>query len=187
MATARQQLLWTAIELDGQEWTLIGSERGLCRVIFPHESLEHFRGWTDKVAPGARLQQDEGAFERMGGVPAKLRAYFAGEAVSFADVPLDLIGTDFQRAVWQALGEVPYGQTRTYGDIARAVGRPQAVRAVGMANGANPVPVLLPCHRIIGADRKLTGFRGGLAMKRRLLELERIEGVVDGGHARFEF
>jgi methylated-DNA-[protein]-cysteine S-methyltransferase len=116
-----------------------------------------------------------------------LRAYFRGERVSFAEVPLDLIGTEFQREVWTALGDVPYGETRTYRDIAVAVGKPQAVRAVGAANGANPVPVLLPCHRIVGADRRLTGFRGGLAMKRRLLELERIEGVADGGHARFQF
>lgn len=117
-----------------------------------------------------------------------LQSYFAGDKVAFTDtIPLDLIGTAFQQQVWTELGNVPYGETRTYGDIAAAVGRPSAVRAVGAANGANPVPVLLPCHRIIGANRKLTGFRGGLEMKRRLLDIEQIEGVTNGGHARFNF
>ena len=87
--------------------------------------------------------------------------------------------------MWKELGRVPYGEVRTYGDIAAAIGRPTAVRAVGAANGANPIPLLLPCHRIIGANRKLTGFRGGLELKRRLLDLERIEGVTDGGMSGF--
>jgi methylated-DNA-[protein]-cysteine S-methyltransferase len=183
---SRKRIVWTKLDLDGKEWALIATDRGLCRVVFPHEGLEGWLPWLERVAPGVRAAEDREAF-RQWGVDELLRAYFRGERASFAEVPLDLIGTEFQREVWTELGKVPYGETRTYRDIAAAVGRPQAVRAVGAANGANPVPVLLPCHRIVGADRRLTGFRGGLAMKRRLLELERIEGVEDGGHARFRF
>jgi O-6-methylguanine DNA methyltransferase len=182
----RERIAWTKLELGGQEWLLLATERGVCRVVFPHEGLERWRSWIERAAPGAVLAEDAAAVRRTG-VVERLTAYFCGERVTFEDVPLDLIGTPFQQAVWTALGQVPYGETRTYRDIAVAIGRPQAVRAVGAANGANPVPVLLPCHRIVGADRKLTGFRGGLAMKRRLLELERIDGVEDGGHARFRF
>lgn len=182
----RHNLYWSRIELDGRAWTLVATERGLCRVIFPHEGLAHWQPWLNRVAPGVQPVRDAETFRRLG-VPELLKAYFRGERVSFEGVPLDLIGTGFQQTVWTALAKVPYGEARTYGDIARAVGKPLAAQAVGTANGANPVPVLLPCHRIVGADRKLTGFRGGLAMKRRLLELERIEGVEDGGHARFEF
>lgn len=182
----RHHAFWTTIELDGREWTLIATDRGLCRIVFPHEGLETWRPWLERAVPGISVAEDEEPFRRMG-VTELLQAYFRGERVSFEEVPLDLIGTEFQRAVWTALAQVPYGETRTYRDIAVAVGRPKAVRAVGAANGTNPVPVLLPCHRIVGADRKLTGYYGGLAMKRRLLELERIEGVEDGGHARFRF
>ncbi|MFM1652899.1 methylated-DNA--[protein]-cysteine S-methyltransferase [Brevibacillus sp. B_LB10_24] len=182
----RTQLLWTRLELDGRNWLIMATEGGVCRIVFPHEGLEDWRGWAKRVAPDAEPKEDMAAVQRTG-VIDRLRAYFAGERVSFKEVPLDLIGTPFQQQVWTALGNVPYGETRTYRDIAEAVGRPKAVRAVGAANGANPVPVLLPCHRIIGADRKLTGFRGGLEMKRRLLGLEGIEGVEDGGHERFRF
>ena len=103
-----------------------------------------------------------------------LTAYFAGERLTFADYagPLDSGGTDFQRAVWNALKTIPYGQTCSYGDVARMVGSPGAVRAVGAANGANPIPVIVPCHRVIGADGKLTGFTGGLWRKKKLLALE---------------
>jgi len=88
------------------------------------------------------------------------------------EVPLDLQGTDFQRAVWQALTEIPSGQTRSYADIAQRIGRPKAVRAVGAANGANPVAIVVPCHRVIGRDGTLTGYAGGLARKQLLLQHE---------------
>ncbi|MEL6868839.1 MAG: methylated-DNA--[protein]-cysteine S-methyltransferase [Pseudomonadota bacterium] len=100
-----------------------------------------------------------------------LRAYFAGERTSF-DVPLVYEGTPFQQAVWSALQQIPYGVTTSYGDIARAIGNPQAVRAVGAANGANVIPVIIPCHRVIGSDGSLTGFGGGLSAKQKLLQLE---------------
>lgn len=102
---------------------------------------------------------------------AQLTGYFAGERRAF-NLPLAPSGTPFQQAVWQALGEIPYGQTRSYGDIARAVGREKACRAVGMANHRNPIPVIIPCHRVIGADGSLAGYGGGTDIKRFLLRLE---------------
>jgi methylated-DNA-[protein]-cysteine S-methyltransferase len=101
----------------------------------------------------------------------QIDAYFARALTRFT-VPLRFIGTDFQRAVWQALLTIPYGETRSYGAIARQIGRPAAIRAVGAANGRNPISILAPCHRVVGAGGALTGFAGGLAVKRRLLELE---------------
>jgi len=87
-------------------------------------------------------------------------------------VPLDMQGTEFQRSVWNHLMRIPYGETRSYAQVAEAVGRPKAVRAVGAANGSNPVAIIVPCHRVIGASGKLTGYGGGLPLKKRLLELE---------------
>ena len=100
-----------------------------------------------------------------------LQAYFSGEKVAF-DVPLSLHGTAFQRSVWAALQTIPYGQTVSYGDIARMIDQPGASRAVGMANNANPIPIIVPCHRVIGADGSLTGFGGGLPAKTKLLQME---------------
>jgi methylated-DNA-[protein]-cysteine S-methyltransferase len=104
-------------------------------------------------------------------VVRQLQEYFAGRRRSF-EVPLEITGTPFQRAVWQELAQIPYGASTSYGEIARRIGHPLASRAVGRANGANPWPIIVPCHRVIGANRSLTGFGGGLAIKRRLLLLE---------------
>src|ERR1017187_7142685 len=101
----------------------------------------------------------------------QLRAYFAGQLRRF-ELPLDLRGTDFQLRVWRELERIPYGETRSYLEIAEAIGAPRAVRAVGAANGANPIPIVVPCHRVIGASGKLVGYGGGLPLKKRLLQLE---------------
>lgn len=101
----------------------------------------------------------------------QLREYFAGERQTF-DIPLKLDGTEFQVSVLKALQEIPYGETASYGDIARRIGRPKAVRAVGAANGRNPIPIVVPCHRVIGSTGDLTGFGGGLDTKEALLRLE---------------
>jgi len=101
----------------------------------------------------------------------ELEEYFAGVRKQFT-FPLDLRGTEFQLACWRALIEIPYGETRTYADIARAIGKPQACRAVGMANNRNPVAIVVPCHRVIASDGTLCGYGGGLEIKRKLLELE---------------
>jgi O-6-methylguanine DNA methyltransferase len=101
----------------------------------------------------------------------ELEQYFAGKRRRF-DFPLDLRGTEFQISCWQALVEIPYGETRSYADIARAVGKPNAFRAVGMANNRNPIAIVVPCHRVIASDGGLCGYGGGLDIKRKLLELE---------------
>jgi methylated-DNA-[protein]-cysteine S-methyltransferase len=104
-------------------------------------------------------------------VVRQLQSYFAGERKSF-DLPLVLEGTDFQKRIWTALQNIPYGETVSYKMLAERVGSPKAVRAVGAANGANPIPIIIPCHRVIGNDGSLTGFGGGLPLKKKLLELE---------------
>jgi methylated-DNA-[protein]-cysteine S-methyltransferase len=104
----------------------------------------------------------------------QLREYFAGDRTEFS-LQLDFAGTDFQRRVWSALLTIPYGETRSYAQIARQIGSPEAVRAVGAANGRNPISIIAPCHRVIGTNGKLTGFAGGLETKAHLLALERRE------------
>jgi methylated-DNA-[protein]-cysteine S-methyltransferase len=134
--------------------TLVGSEAGLSAVHFEGSGLE---------ADGGCPLLDEAA--------GQLEAYFSGDRRHF-DLPLDLAGTPFQLRAWHALAEIPYGTTVSYAEQARRLGRPSAVRAVGAANGRNPVPIVLPCHRVVGSDGSLTGFGGGLDVKRALLDHE---------------
>ena len=108
-------------------------------------------------------------------VEEAIEAYFAGRLLDF-DLPLELCGSDFQREVWHALREIPYGETRSYAELASAIGRPAAVRAVGRANGMNAHAIVVPCHRVVGADGRLVGYGGGLWRKQRLLDLEREVG-----------
>jgi methylated-DNA-[protein]-cysteine S-methyltransferase len=109
---------------------------------------------------------------RLRGAREQLDAYFAGRLARF-DVPLAPRGTEFQKAVWHELTTIPFGSTTTYREIAKAIGRPEAVRAVGAANGRNPISIIVPCHRVVGSDGSLVGYAGGIALKRRLLDLER--------------
>ena len=124
----------------------------------------HFRGAT----PRDEWERDDSGFDD---VRAQLREYFAGTLRAFT-LPLAPTGTPFQLDVWNALRKIPYGDTRSYGQLAQQLGRPNASRAVGAANGANPIPIVIPCHRVIGGDGRLTGYGGGLPLKRALLELE---------------
>ena len=139
---------------------LAGDESGLRSISFQNR----FR----PAAPAESPLSTEAPFRE---AIAQLEAYFAGALRRF-DLPLAPEGTPFQREVWSALTAIPYGETLSYGELARRLGRPAASRAVGAANGQNPIPIVIPCHRVIGADGSLTGFGGGLAIKRRLLDLE---------------
>jgi len=142
---------------DGDALTLLSFERSR-RAVRPDPA------WTIDPVP-------------FRGATEQLRAYFAGERREF-QLPIRPAGTPFELEVWAELLRIPYGTTTTYGEIARRIGRPSASRAVGLANGRNPLPIIIPCHRVIGADGSLTGFGGGLAMKRRLLTLEGALGTL---------
>jgi len=139
---------------------LVADTHGLRQIWFEHE-----RHPKAMVADAVR-SPDGVAFARL-----QLTQYFAGERQAF-ELPLHPLGTSFQFEVWQELARIPYGATISYGELARRIGKPQAVRAVGAANGRNPLPIVLPCHRVIGSDGSLTGFGGGLPVKQLLLALE---------------
>jgi methylated-DNA-[protein]-cysteine S-methyltransferase len=142
-----------------------------------HLKLIHFQAGPHARRPEHEWMQDARPF---GAVITQLGEYFAGRRRSF-DLSLAPEGTTFQRTVWQALTRIPYGETVSYGELARRIGKPRASRAVGLANGANPLPIVVPCHRVIGADGSLTGFGGGLDIKRQLLALERTARSCDAG------
>jgi len=151
--------------------TLVASDEGLTHVLFEGQEP------VDAGLPDDLPEIDDDP--TLEAAASQLGEYFAGSRKEF-DLPLDLRGTDFQKDAWRALASVPYGETRSYGEQAQAIGRPGAFRAVGAANGRNPIPVILPCHRIVGADGSLTGFAGGLDTKRRLLNLEQAQQGLPG-------
>jgi methylated-DNA-[protein]-cysteine S-methyltransferase len=156
MATTR----FRTVESPVGPLTLAGKGRGLMHLRMVDQTYEPSR---------ADWQADDDAFPD---AVEQLQAYFAGDRTEF-DLELDLVGTAFQRRVWAALTTIPYGQTRSYGQIAQQIGTPGAFRAVGLANGHNPIGIIVPCHRVIGANGSLTGYGGGLDRKRALLELEK--------------
>ena len=139
---------------------LAGDDGALCLVGFPQGKMRHDPepDWIFNEKPFVAARQ-------------QLEEYFAGERKDF-DLPLHLSGTEFQISVLEELQRIPYGETTSYGDIAERIGRPKAMRAVGAANGRNPIPVIIPCHRVIGSGGDLTGFGGGLDTKEALLRLE---------------
>jgi len=149
---------------------IIASDDGLVYIGTPNAPFEEVEVWAKKSFKGYRFEDNK---EKLQQYVKQLSAYFNKELTEF-DLPIHVKGTPFQLAVWDALKELPYGTTTTYSDIAHRIGNPKAVRAVGSAIGANPILAIIPCHRVIGKDGKLTGFRSGLAMKEFLLELERV-------------
>ena len=170
MTTSHRLLLDHAATPLG-ELALLADERGHL----------HALGWTDGHVRMERHLRRLAAPTHVtitrapdpGGLTTALLAYFAGDLTAIDDLPVALDGTDFQRTVWRALREIPCGETWSYLDLARRIGNPAAVRAVGLANGANPIGVVIPCHRVIGSNGTLTGYGGGLERKRWLLAHER--------------
>ena len=144
------------------ELKLVASEKGLAAILWENDD-------PDRVLLGAMAEQPDHPV--LVETERQLAAYFARTLKAFT-VPLDFKGTEFQKSVWQALLTIPFGETRSYGEIARQIGRPTAYRAVGAANGRNPISIIAPCHRVIGSNGGLTGFAGGLAAKERLLGIE---------------
>jgi methylated-DNA-[protein]-cysteine S-methyltransferase len=148
------------------QWQTMESPIGELLLVSDGRSLTRLEMAPPAVPPAA--QRDP---EALSEAEEQLEAYFEGELTEF-DLPLAPTGSAFQLAVWRALLDIPYGETASYGEIAATVGRPDAVRAVGTTNGRNPIAVIVPCHRVIGADGSLVGYGGGLPRKRALLELE---------------
>jgi O-6-methylguanine DNA methyltransferase len=144
------------------------TRQGLVQLSLPRSSGAGFEGWLKRALPDAERVDWLPVLDAVG---RELDEYFAGTLRAFR-VPLDLRGTHFQISVWQALLEIPYGEVRSYADIARQVKRPKAFRAVGAANGANPVAIIVPCHRVIASGGGLGGYGGGIETKRRLLAFE---------------
>lgn len=153
---------FTMIDTPVGRLRLVAGERGLVAVLWPDEDPRRVRLPPMSEQAGHPILVETGR---------QLESYFAGERQRFT-VPLDFQGTAFQRSVWQALLTIPFGETRTYAEIARQIGRPSASRAVGAANGRNPISIIAPCHRVIGSTGALTGFAGGLAVKQQLLRME---------------
>jgi O-6-methylguanine DNA methyltransferase len=163
----KSQLVEIPISTSAGEFTARYSEKGLAELNFPSSRRASAGGVKYKIIP-AQVRKWCRVTE------SALKRILAGRAPGTFP-PLDLTGTDFQKSVWNALRKIPAGRTKSYGEIARAIGRPKAVRAVGGACGANPVPVLIPCHRVLAADGKIGGFSGGLDRKRDLLAREGVK------------
>ena len=160
MVEKMSEVYYTRFESPVGPLLLAGDAKALKRVSF--ESGKR------SLPPQVEWKQNRAAFSE---VIRQLQAYFRGELKEF-DVPLAMEGTDFQLRVWSELRVIPYGETISYLQLAERIGNPKAVRAVGLANGSNPIPIIVPCHRVIGSDGSLTGFGGGLPTKKLLLELE---------------
>lgn len=158
--TPAHELLYTTTDSPIGELLLLGDGESLCGLYMQdgRRPKRVAREWTPTAAPFADVLE-------------QLREYFNGERTAF-EISLRMDGPPFEREVWQALRDIPYGSTESYGELATRIGEPTAARAVGLANGRNPIAVIVPCHRVIGADGSLTGYGGGLERKRLLLDLE---------------
>ena len=155
---------------------IASTENGVAYLELPHASGRGLAGWLKRYAPDARCEENYARNRRAIG---QLIEYLDGKREAF-DLELDLRGTPFQRRVWNALLEIPYGETRSYQELARSIRRPKAVRAVGAANGANPVALIVPCHRVVQTGGRLGGYGGGLELKARLLAMESNQHPVQG-------
>jgi methylated-DNA-[protein]-cysteine S-methyltransferase len=171
----KKEMTTKTVYYDSRELPLLGrirvaaTARGICRISLPAHPVEDFLGAIlKKFNPDIIIQNNE-IFNNL---YIQLEEYLRGERRDF-NLPFDLRGTDFQLQVWEALSRIPYGETCSYKDLAGQIRRPKAVRAVGQANHGNPVPVVIPCHRVIGSDGDPTGYGGGIPLKKQLLALEK--------------
>ncbi|MCQ6557157.1 methylated-DNA--[protein]-cysteine S-methyltransferase [Paenibacillus mendelii] len=186
MTTNKKKYRHTVMGMN-QPWTLIASERGMSQLLYPPhlESLAP-HGINPQITDNDSIIEDRGLFVEFGIIDL-LEHYFAGHPVSFGKVPLAPQGTPFQQSVWSGLSQIPHGETWTYKKLADFIDKPSAIRAVGAAVGRNPLPIIVPCHRVVGTNGTLTGFRGGLQMKKDILALEGITQLKAVGHERFKF
>jgi len=166
---------WSILDIEGWRMHIAATEAGLCYVGSPDRPLDELHAWLRRQPSlgGCTLMRDDRALAPYG---EALAACLAGER-PLPEAFLDLHGTPFRQSVWQQLLAIPYGQAISYTDIANRLGKPSAARAVGSAIGANPVLIAVPCHRVVGKNGALTGYRGGVDMKERLLKLERMRAI----------
>ncbi len=162
-------LYWSLLKFKDWQLYIASTSKGLVFVGSQNKPFEELVEWAKKRFPGSTLVEDD---EMLAPYVVEITQYLEGKRKTFT-VPFEYVGTPFQQAVWDALCEIPYGQTKSYSDIANAINKPAAVRAVGAAIGANPVLLTVPCHRVTGKNGSLTGYRGGLEMKTLLLDLEK--------------
>ena len=168
MPSVSEQFFAEQIETPVGPLLMIADAAGVMRVLEFHDMTDRWRPLIARRFEGATMTEKAGAF----GHAKTLARYFDGDIEAIDDIPAAGQGTEFQRAVWKALRTIPAGATLSYGALARQIGKPAAVRAVGLANGANPIAIVVPCHRVIGSDGSLTGYGGGLTRKRWLLAHE---------------
>ncbi|WP_026146823.1 methylated-DNA--[protein]-cysteine S-methyltransferase [Methylomonas sp. MK1] len=157
--------VFTAFQSPVGELKLVASDQGLMAILWANDN-------PNRVPLGSMKRDD--ANPVLIQTRLQLEQYFAGKRQRFV-LPLNFVGTDFQKQVWQSLLTIPFGETRSYGQIAQQIGKPKAARAVGAANGRNPISIVIPCHRVIGSNGELTGFAGGLKAKAYLIEIENPE------------
>ena len=170
---AGETIRWSTADSPLGRLLVAATDRGLCAVLFASSDDEALRELQGRFAKAALQRDDAGLGEAVRFVLSHIT-----ESATAASLPFDVRATSFQHRVWEALRQIPRGETRTYSQLAQAIGAPKAVRAVGAACGANPLAVVVPCHRAVGADGRLTGYRWGIERKRRLLAIE--QGAADG-------
>lgn len=166
--TSLQIIYWSLLNYENWHFYIGITEAGLCYVGPNHYSFEDLVKWASKNSVNPKFVEEQHLT-----APYKLEIveYLKGERKDFSS-PIHYFGTDFQKSVWTQLEKIPYGEVRTYSEIAAAINKPAAVRAVAGAIGANPILIVVPCHRVIGKNGSLTGYRGGIKMKKELLEIE---------------
>ena len=165
----RREIIYTTrFESPVGNFQVASTERGLAHVKLPMAGGRGFSGWQRRCMPGAEVRE---GYEPNRLAVKQILEYLKGKRTEF-ELDLDMQGTPFQLDAWHALCDIPYGEVQTYSEIARAIGRPTAVRAVGTANGANPLSIVVPCHRVVAAGGKLGGYGGGLPLKKKLLVME---------------
>ncbi|TWT02432.1 methylated-DNA--[protein]-cysteine S-methyltransferase [Planomicrobium sp. CPCC 101079] len=168
MKQSEQVIEWTVLEHGQWELYVAKTNKGLCYIGSPASSFEEFKAYFAKRYPAFALIENP---ETLAPYVQELTDYFSGAKQTFS-LPIDVKGTPFQEEIWRALQAIPYGKTVSYSEIAERINRPSAARAVGSAIGANPLLILVPCHRVIGKNGAISGYRGGMELKRFLLDLE---------------
>src|SRR5690625_3447666 len=165
---SKTNVYWTAFTHQKQRYYIAGTDKGLCYVGSPDKPFSELQTWTEKKIDQPNLINDD---DKLSTAKAEILKYLDGDTKDF-QLDIDAIGTTFQKAVWDACSRIPYGQTKTFQEIAIMLENPKAVRAVGTAIGANPLLFIIPCHRVVAKSGSLSGFRGGLDLKKALLQLE---------------